>query len=271
MTKIQHVCKVVANDKICPKFYRLCFAAELIRKKVWPGQFVHIRVRDGLEPFFRRPFSVSRLPTEQAGLPAGRASDKEHVEILYEVVGPGTRILASKKKGDTLDVLGPLGTPFRMPPQGIRQVVMIAGGIGAAPFFMLSDALKGKGYDLILLYGARTGEHVFNMREFKRNGCKVYVATDDGSVEVRGRVSVLFDKIKPDPATTFLYACGPRPMIASVQAFARQYNIGGQVSCEETMACGLGACLGCTIHTVSGYKTVCCDGPVFEMNEVILE
>lgn len=261
MAKIQHVCQVVSNEKFCPKFYRLCFAAEPIRRKVRPGQFVHIRAGEGLEPFLRRPFSVSRLP-------AGGHGAKKHVEILYEAVGPGTRILASKKKGDVLDVLGPLGTPFRMPPQGIKQVVMIAGGIGAAPFFMLSDALKGKGYNLILLYGGRSRGHVFNMREFKRQGCKVYTATDDGSVGVRGRVSVLFDKIKTAPAATFLYACGPRPMIASVQVFARRHNIGGQVSCEETMACGLGACLGCSVLTASGYKTVCCDGPVFDIDEV---
>lgn len=257
MDKIQHVCTVVANDRICPRFYRLCFSGGPIRQKVRPGQFVHIRVRDGLDPFFRRPFSVSRA--------------LKNVEVLYEVVGPGTRILASKEKGDTLDVLGPLGTPFRMPPPGVREVVMIAGGIGAAPFFMLSDALKGKGYSLIFLYGGRTAGHVFNMNGLIRNGCKVSVATDDGSVGVRGRVPALFDKIHPDPATTFVYACGPRPMLASVQAFARRYNIGGQVSCEETMACGMGACLGCSIRTVSGYKTVCCDGPVFEMNEIIFE
>lgn len=255
MAKIQHVCNVVSNEKFCPKFYRLCLAAEPIRKRARPGQFVHIRVRNGLEPFFRRPFSICRA--------------SHNVEILYEAVGPGTRILASKKKGDTLDVLGPLGTPFRLPPPGIKQVVMIAGGIGAAPFFMLSDALKGKGYDLILLYGGRSRGHVFPMREFKRNGCKVYTASDDGSIGRRGRVSVLFDKIKTAPAATFLYACGPRPMIASVQAFARRYNLGGQVSCEETMACGLGACLGCSVLTASGYKTVCCDGPVFDLDEII--
>ncbi len=263
MAKIQHVCNVVSNEKLCPKFYRLCLAAEPIRRKARPGQFVHIRVRDGLEPFFRRPFSICRA--------------SRNIEILYEVVGPGTRILASKKKGDTLDVLGPLGTPFRLPPPGIKQVVMIAGGIGAAPFLILSDTIKRRErfktvpYEMILLYGGRTKGHVFNMKEFKKNGCAVHVATDDGSVGVRGRVSVLFDKIKTAPAAAFLYACGPRPMIASVQVFARRHHIGGQVSCEETMACGLGACLGCSVLTASGYKTVCCDGPVFDLNEVIWE
>ena len=261
MAKIQGVYNVVANEKICPKFYRLSLEAPSLVKKARPGQFLHIRVSDGLQPFFRRPFSIHRA--------------QKHLEILYEPVGPGTRILSSKKKGDSLDVLGPLGTPFRLPPPGIRQVVMIAGGIGAAPFLMFSDMIKRGGRlktvscEMILLYGGRTKGHVFNMNDFKKNGCKVFVATDDGSVGVHGRVSELFSKIDPDPKTTFIYTCGPRPMMASVQGFARPRGIRGQVSCEETMACGLGACLGCSTPTEQGFKTVCCDGPTFNLDEII--
>ena len=186
MDKIQNIYKVVANQKLCPRFYRLSFAAPSMAKKVQPGQFVHIRVKDGLEPFFRRPFSVYRA--------------QKHIEVFYEPVGRGTSLMASYKKGDPIDVLGPLGTPFVLPPKGTRQVVMIAGGIGIAPFLILSDILKKKGkYELILPYGGRTKDHVYPMKEFKANGVKVFVATDDGSTGIKGWVSALFNKIDVNP------------------------------------------------------------------------
>lgn len=258
MPKLQDIYKVVSNEKLCPRFFRLCFDAPSIVRNIQPGQFVHIRTSDGLEPFFRRPFSVCRV--------------QKHVEIFYEVVGPGTKILSLKKKGDPIDCLGPLGDPFRMPPKGIKQVVMIAGGIGAAPFLILSDVLKRKkNLELILLYGGRTKGHIFNMKEFRQNGCRVHVATDDGSVGTRGRVDKLFSKINPDPETTFIYTCGPNPMMAAVQSFAGARGIKGQAACEEVMACALGACLGCSIRTTKGFKTVCCDGPVFDLDEIIFQ
>ncbi|HBO97780.1 MAG TPA: hypothetical protein DE315_05660 [Candidatus Omnitrophica bacterium] len=258
MPKLQNIYRVVSNEKLCPRFYRLCFDAPSIVRKVQPGQFVHIRARDGLEPFFRRPFSVCRA--------------QKYVEIFYEVVGPGTGVLSLKKKGDPLDVLGPVGRPFDMPPPGIKQVVMIAGGIGVAPFLILSDVLKKKKkLELVLLYGGRTKGHVFNMKEFRSNGCAAHVATDDGSVGTRGRVDKLFAKINPDPKTTFIYTCGPNPMMAAAQKFARQHGIRGQAACEEVMACALGACLGCSIRTTKGFRTVCYDGPVFDLDEVIFD
>ena len=110
-SRIQDFYKVVSNKKLCPQFYRLCIDAPSIVKEAKPGQFIHIRVTDGLEPFFRRPFSIYRA--------------KKYIEVFYEVVGSGTQILANKKKGDLLDVLGPVGTPFQMPPEGIKQVALV--------------------------------------------------------------------------------------------------------------------------------------------------
>jgi dihydroorotate dehydrogenase electron transfer subunit len=255
MPKIQYKVKVVCNEKLSPKYYRLSLDAKPILQKIRPGQFIHIRVSDDLEPFFRRPFSVYRA--------------QRFVEIFYEPVGPGTRKLATKRGGDVLDILGPLGNQFSLPPLGVRQVVMIGGGIGVAPFLILSDYLKPKNYEMILLYGGRTREYVFDMKEFKKNGCRVYVATDDGSVGVKGKVSRLFSKINKDPASTMIYTCGPKAMMVAVQEFARRHHLHAEASCEEVMACGLGACLGCSIRTTSGYKTVCYDGPVFDLQEVI--
>lgn len=256
MKKIQQLCAVVANKKAGPHFYRLSLDAPGLAGKARPGQFIHVRVDNGsLRPFFRRPFSVSRA--------------QKHVEILYEVLGTGTALLSARKKGDRLDVLGPLGNGFRMPDKGIKQVALIAGGMGLAPFLFLSDFLKKKKVEVLLLYGARTAQHIFPLKEFKQNGCRVFVATDDGSAGRKGRVSVLYPEINPDPGATLIYACGPKPMLAGLQRFAQKHGLKGQASCEEVMACGLGACLGCAIKTTRGYKTVCNDGPVFDLDELV--
>jgi dihydroorotate dehydrogenase electron transfer subunit len=256
MEKIQNKYKVLINENLCPKYWRMVFDAPDLALRVKPGQFVHIRTdEEGLQPFFRRPFSVYRA--------------LKYVEIFYALVGPGTKLLSLKKKNDSLDVLGPLGTPFVLPPEGTKQVVMIAGGIGIAPMLILSDVLKKKKCELILLYGARNRDHVYPMKEFKDNGVKVHIATDDGSVGVKGKVSVLFNKIDLTAGNSFIYTCGPNPMLKVVQAFAAKHNILGQVACEEIMACGLGACKGCSIETKNGYKTVCHDGPAFNLDEVV--
>ncbi len=255
MPNIQDTYKVVSNKRICPRFYCLALDANPIAKTIKPGQFIHIKTSETLIPFFRRPFSVYRA--------------KKYIEVLYEPVGLGTKTLATRKSGEILDVLGPLGNHFTLPPKGTKQVVMIGGGIGVAPFLMLSDALAKKGYELILLYGGRTKGHVLNFKEFKKNGCKIYVATDDGSMGVKGYVSQLFSKINPDPKTTVLYTCGPHAMMVAVQKFAKAHKLFCEAACEETMACGLGACLGCSIKTTKGFKTTCYDGPIFDIKEVI--
>ncbi len=256
MEQLQNVYKVIDNEQLCPQFWRLTFDAPALTKTILPGQFIHIRTNEvSLEPFFRRPFSVYRV--------------QKYVEIFYEPIGPGTRLLALKKKGDLLDVLGPLGTPFVMPPEACKQVLMVAGGIGIAPMLILSDVLRKKKLELILLYGGRSRGHVYPMQEFKDNGVKVYIATDDGSIGAKGWVSTLFDKIPTSSRTTFIYTCGPNAMMKAVQAFAARAGLRGQAACEEVMACGLGACLGCSIPTTKGYKTVCCDGPALNLDEVI--
>lgn len=255
MEKLQNKYKVLVNEKLSAQYWRLVFDAPDLSREVRPGQFVHIRTdEEGLQPFFRRPFSVYRA--------------QKYVEIFYDIVGPGTKLLSLKQKGDVIDVLGPLGTPFAMPPEGTKQVILAAGGIGVAPMLILSDVLKKKKYDLVLLYGGRDRAHVYPMKEFKDNGVKVHIATDDGSVGVKGRVSVLFNKINKNPGSTFIYTCGPNPMMKAVQAFAAEYNLSGQAACEEIMACALGACLGCSIETKNGFKTVCYDGPAFNLDEV---
>jgi dihydroorotate dehydrogenase electron transfer subunit len=257
MSDLQGVYSVVSNEKLSPCFWRMEIDAPPVQSTVKPGQFIHVKVNDGMEPFFRRPFSVYRA--------------LEFVEIFYEVVGVGTRILSEKKRGDCVDVVGPVGTPFTLPGENIRRVVMIAGGIGVAPFLILSDEIKNRALELILLYGGRTVGHVYPMEEFRNNGVDVRVTTDDGSAGTHGRVTDLFGAINWDPETTMIYTCGPHPMMRAVQEFAGERGILGQAACEEVMACALGACLGCSIKTTSGYKTVCYEGPVFALSEIIFD
>jgi len=253
--QIQNKYKIVSNEKICPRFHKLELDAPVIARAIKPGQFIHIKVTETLIPFFRRPFSVYRA--------------QKYIAVLYEAIGLGTTALATRKKGEYLDVLGPLGNFFTLPPKGTKQVVMIGGGIGVAPFLMLSDVLAKKSFEMILLYGGRTKGHVYSMEAFKKNGCKVYIATDDGSVGTKGYVSNLFSKIHPDSRTTVLYTCGPHVMMEAVQKFSAQHHLYCEAACEQVMACALGACLGCSIPTTEGYKTTCYDGPVFDIKEVI--
>lgn len=255
MQQIQNTYPVTSLTKINPSYFLLAFRAPALARAVKPGQFIHIKVSSGLEPFFRRPFSVYR-------------ACRGEVQIFFEPVGRGSRLLAAKKKGDTLDVMGPLGKPFTPPSRDVEQIVCVAGGIGVAPFMILSDKIKAHKAEKVLLYGGRTKAQTFAMTPFRNNGMKTFIATDDGSVGVQGRVSELFSKIALAPST-MIYTCGPRPMMAAVQAFARRHGLKGEASCEEVMACGLGACLGCSIPTTKGYQTVCHDGPVFNLNELV--
>ena len=256
MGQIQGQYEVVSNAKLSDRFLCLCLDAPDIVNAACPGQFVHIRVMDGFEPFFRRPFSIYRC--------------KQYVEIFYEIVGMGTQEMAKFKRGQKVDVIGPVGSCFKMPAKDITQVVMVAGGIGVAPFLFLSDMLYKRfpNVKMKLLYGGRTSGHVYRMQEFKDNGVMVCITTDDGSVGIKGRVSQLFSDIDLEQATQ-IYTCGPRPMMRSVQEFTKDHNICAEAACEEVMACALGACLGCAIETTQGYKTVCYEGPVFDLQEII--
>ncbi len=249
-------CRILSQRRVCPAYHHLRLEAGDLLRSARPGQFVHLRIAEGLDPFLRRPFSIYRA--------------QDSLDLLYEVVGRGTALLAAKRAGDEIDLLGPLGRPFALPPEGTRRVVIVAGGVGIAPCLFLSDVLAGlRMEEVVLLYGARDAARVLSFKAFRDNGCRVRIATEDGSRGRKGRVSVLFPEVLQDPSATFLYTCGPRPMMAAVQELAREHGISGEASCEETMACGLGACLGCAIPTTDGYRTVCYEGPTFDLAQVI--
>jgi dihydroorotate dehydrogenase electron transfer subunit len=253
--------KIISNQKLSVGYGYLEFESALIAQQAKPGQFVNVRVIDAVEPLLRRPFSIH-------GVKASR------VRIIYQILGKGTQILASRKPGEFLDIIGPLGNGFDYPLVSGKlkktKPILVAGGMGVAPLVFLAEKLKSN--PPLVLLGARTKEQLICLKEFKSLGCPVKVATDDGSGGFKGKVTDLLQSILPsasDPRTAIIYACGPHPMLKSVARCADENKISTQLSLEEHMACGVGACLGCAVLTKNGYKSVCKDGPVFSGQEII--
>ncbi len=212
-----------------------------------PGQFVHVRVGDGL---LRRPFSVYR-------------ADGAAIALLYRVVGRGTRWLANVARGDALDVLGPLGTPFAPPAPGER-LLLVGGGVGVAPLARFVEAFGSQGTRAVM--GFRSAAQVVGLAPF---GGAVEVVTEDGSAGRAGRVTDGIDLTGVDRVLT----CGPDPMMRAVAAAARAAGVRCQVAVERPMGCGVGVCLACVVP-VSGpagdlvYARACHEGPVFDAEAV---
>jgi dihydroorotate dehydrogenase electron transfer subunit len=223
-----------------------------------PGQFLHIRVTEGYDHLLRRPLSVC-LATE-AGL-----------VVVYRISGKGTALLAQKRPGDALDVLGPLGRGFPMHTVD-RHVLLIGGGIGVPPLLELARQLHGRGVRVTAAVGFQTQSQAILIRELEQYG-EVLVATDDGSLGRHGLVTAYLDGSLPESCDRF-YACGPTAMLAAVQQRLAG-RLDGYLSLEERMGCGVGVCMGC-VHlcmeeTGVAYKRVCRTGPVFPAKEVMFD
>ena len=259
MLQYQEKTTVVSNQQLGPDTFRMTLAAPKIAKIANPGQFVMVRVHPtSNDPLLRRPFSIHRV------------GDDGILQLYYRVVGRGTKELSEVKKGVKLDTLGPLGHGFTLAED--RPVCVIGGGIGIAPMLFLVERLaqRAKRYDTdAIILGGRTSSDVSPVFEdFKRFGLAVTTATDDGSFGRTGRVTDILEELDP-PSQTLLYACGPEPMLAAVSRYASLHSLECQVSVESSMACGIGACLGCNRLTPSGaYTHVCVDGPVFSSQEL---
>jgi len=256
----------VADKKLLPGgYFKLYLESRRICQCASAGQFVEIKASSHNEPLLRRPLGIHEI--------------KNNIfSCLCQVVGKGTELLSRKKIGECLDVIGPLGRGFSIDRRlSLEGSILVAGGIGVAPLLFLAKELKNREPDkhrednLLVLIGAKTKTQILCEKEFKTLGCSVKIATDDGSRGYRGYLSSLLEEeldsiIKP---RVNIYACGPMPMLKEVARIARKNDICAQVSLEAHMACGIGACLGCTIDTKEGYKRVCKEGPVFVAEKVI--
>lgn len=230
-----------------------------IAQAALPGQFVHIRVSRQLDPLLRRPVSICGIDRLQ-GL----------IRLWYQVVGKGTRLLSALSGDATIDVIGPLGRGFDMDIQR-KKVVLIGGGMGIAPLLFLGGELA-ENNSVMSFFGAKSSGQLPGPPLTPAVGCSV--ATEDGSAGHKGLVTeLLADRLKKERPDR-IYACGPRGMLAGVAQLARQYGIPLQVSLEAYMACGVGACLGCTCaksrKDEETWLKACQDGPVFWEEEVIL-
>jgi dihydroorotate dehydrogenase electron transfer subunit len=247
-----------------------------------PGQFFHVRCGPGTDPLLRRPFSVYAVATDAGGW-------VRHLDFLILVVGHGTRTLATVAAGGTLDLLGPLGKGFRPPAEPARHV-MVAGGVGIAPFYDLSEhliarAVGGPAPRITLLFGSRTMDELYALDEIRRLGIEIRLATDDGSAGRRGFVTELLPDVLEAPSTGSrepgtrnlqIYACGPEPMLDAVTRIARERNVPAQLSLDRRMGCGLGACGACVCKVASpeapdgwDYIRICREGPVVDANRLV--
>ena len=210
-----------------------------------PGQFVNIQL-DGF--YLRRPISVNDCVGNE-------------LTLIYKVVGKGTEVMAKMTAGQTLDVLPGLGNGYDRTLAGDRPL-LIGGGVGVPPLYMLARLLREAGKDVTVILGFNTKDEVFGEEDFAALGCKTYVTTVDGSYGIKGFVTNAMEGLD----YTYFYTCGPEPMLKAVY---RASATSGQFSFEERMGCGFGACMGCSCKTVIGNKRICKEGPVLVKEDII--
>ena len=251
----QEECRVEENRSIADGFYSMILQAPLAAAAAAPGQFVHVSC-EGSQ--LCRPISICEsFPAE------GR------LRLVYEVRGTGTAWMSRRRVGDTVRILAPLGHGFT-PPQGCSHPVLVGGGLGVPPLLQLAKGLETPA----ALLGFRSGNVAILADDFRRAGAQVEIATDDGSLGRQGLVTDLLRERIGAGQCDYIAACGPLPMLAGVSALAREAGIPCQISLEERMGCGMGACLVCVCKVRradgEGYARVCADGPVFWAQEVCL-
>lgn len=229
---------------------------------ILPGQFAEIRVDNSPTTFLRRPISINFVDRERG-----------EVWFLIQLVGDGTRHLGQARQGDVINLVMPLGHGFTMPEPGEgkkhdnHQFLLVGGGVGTAPLLYLGSCLAAQGHQATFLLGARSADDLMQLDLFARYG-RVYITTEDGTRGERGYVTQ--HSLLSTERFSHIYTCGPKPMMMAVARYAKEQGIPCEVSLENTMACGVGACLCCVENTrTQGHVCVCKDGPVFNINELL--
>ena len=239
----QTILEIQSNECIAKNVYRMQLSGDTTG--ILPGQFVNIRVEG---QFLRRPISVCNI-------------NNGVLTIIYKVVGVGTEAMSHLPIGTQLDVLTVLGNGYDLSKAGDKPL-LVGGGVGVPPMYMLARQLREMGKKVRVILGFNTKDEVFYEEEFRALGCDVTVTTVDGSHGIKGFVTNALDGQQ-----SYYYTCGPLPMIKALLQAAGTH---GEVSMEERMGCGFGACMGCTIQTTKGPKRVCKEGPVFAASELLL-
>lgn len=260
---LQDTVEILWNEQRAPSYFKMGLVFPELASTATPGQFVMVRVHDSIDPMLRRPFSIHNL-IQEGGIIRG-------FEILYKVVGKGTKILSELRVGQSLSVLGPFGNGFTSP-KDCKNVFLVAGGIGVAPLYYLASWLthirRHRPFWCTLFLGGCTDRDILCKEAFQALGVDLQISTEDGSLGYKGVITSVLEKAltsgeRPD----IIYACGPKPMLKEVFWIGASYHIPCQFSLEAVMACGFGACLGCAIKgktDASKYLHVCTDGPIFD-------
>lgn len=269
--------EVVRNDKLASGIYRMTLQSDVIAKHARPGQFVNVKCGDGINALLRRPISICTADPEAGTF-----------DIVYQLKGVGTELLSRKQPGETVDVIGPLGNPFDLRPD-YKRIAVVGGGIGVFPLlYLLQQSCAAEKHAYL---GFRSQSMVVLEEEFEEASDVLGIATDDGSAGHHGLVTDLLrnglDGLNhPDTKATqsilkksafdVIYTCGPTHMLKGVANAAEEAGIPCQVSMEQRMGCGIGACLVCACKTrvENGeweYSHVCKDGPVFWSREVVFD
>ncbi len=249
-------CLVKSNDMIVEGIYKMELVNKKIAQESKAGQFLQIKVNKLDVPLLRRPISINEIKLNE-----------DTIVIYYKVVGKGTEIMVDVRPGEIINVIGPLGTGFDTNVKD-KNVAVVGGGIGLAPLIELCKVLN-KDNDIFPFLGFYDATYL--VEEFKNYSNSLEISTVTGKVGKEGFVTEGIEDALRDNNIDIIYACGPNPMLKAIQDIANKLKIKCQLSLEERMACGIGACLGCSIETTEGtMKKVCQDGPVFWSNEVIL-
>ena len=238
----QSIFKILTNTPLTSTVYKMVLQGDTSAITA-PGQFVNIQLTGR---FLRRPISVCDY-------------DGSTLTILYKVVGGGTAQMAAMEEGQALDILTGLGNGYDLSVSG-EHPVLLGGGVGVPPLYRLAKDLIAQGKTVSVVLGFNTASEVFYEDEFRAMGCDVTVTTVDGSYGVKGFVTDALPE-----SYTYFYTCGPEPMLKAVY---RASATSGQMSFEERMGCGFGACMGCSCKTLTGYKRICKDGPVMRKEEI---
>ena len=241
----QSLFSIVSNTPLTDNVYKMILSGDTSAITA-PGQFVNIQLSG---KFLRRPISVCDY-------------DGETLTIIYKVVGKGTEQMAAMAPGETLDILTGLGNGYNLAPAGDRPV-LLGGGVGVPPLYHLAKRLLAMGKEVTVVLGFNTASEIFYEQEFQALGCKVFVTTVDGSYGKKGFVTDALPE-----HYTYFYTCGPEPMLKAVY---RATNTSGQMSFEQRMGCGFGACMGCSCKTLTGSKRICKEGPVMRKEEILWE
>ncbi len=247
--------RVLSNQRLGERYTLMRLTSDQQLPDMLPGQFAELRIDGSPSTFLRRPISINFLDRE-----------RNEVWFLIAMVGEGTSRLASLRMGDFLNCVIPLGNGFSMPLSNDEHVLLVGGGVGVAPLLFMGDALRRMGCQPTFLLGARKAADLVMLDHFRQYG-RVLLTTEDGSMGEQGFVtdhSVLINERFHRICT-----CGPKPMMMAVAKYAKAHDIFCEVSLENMMACGLGACLCCVEKTKDGNVCVCKQGPVLNINQLL--